>query len=247
MRTAFPVESKILPETSCPSAENVHHLDHHSIIILSSSKTCFAHHHYPVCSVPTDGDHDHHRIQRFADAAKPYRGPGTICICSPRAPQIIVAKLSRQCPATYSAAELMFLIGMLWMASSTRLQSTTVTWPPLSLIIAFAAIVHDFDHPGVNNDFLIKTKHALALTHNVSAHCYKSSMRPFAWLSMMVIVIVSLSIQVLGCMTHESCPTRQYAAELERYAMYQADHHQRIQHGQVQEVLIWANPGKILR
>lgn len=36
--------------------------------------------------------------------------------------------------------------------------------------VLYAAIIHDHGHPGVNNDFLIKTRDHLALTHNVSLH-----------------------------------------------------------------------------
>ncbi|KAK9850630.1 hypothetical protein WJX84_005118 [Apatococcus fuscideae] len=41
-----------------------------------------------------------------------------------------------------------------------RLEGLTI------LACYLAAIVHDFGHPGVNNDFLIKTRDHLALTHN---------------------------------------------------------------------------------
>ncbi|KAK9867764.1 hypothetical protein WJX84_011598 [Apatococcus fuscideae] len=37
---------------------------------------------------------------------------------------------------------------------------------PLQLACYIAAICHDFEHPGLTNDFLIKTRHQTALTYN---------------------------------------------------------------------------------
>ena len=44
--------------------------------------------------------------------------------------------------------------------------------------IVFAAAVHDLQHPGVNNDFLIKTMHPLAVRHadqSVNEHHHLST------------------------------------------------------------------------
>ena len=35
-------------------------------------------------------------------------------------------------------------------------------------LVCVAAVCHDFEHPGVNNDFLIKTANRMALMYNVS-------------------------------------------------------------------------------
>ena len=40
----------------------------------------------------------------------------------------------------------------------------------LSLLASYvAALIHDFEHSAVNNDFLIKTSHDLAITYNLQS------------------------------------------------------------------------------
>lgn len=36
----------------------------------------------------------------------------------------------------------------------------------LEMSLYLAAVCHDYDHPGLNNDFLVKSHHRLAISHN---------------------------------------------------------------------------------
>ena len=46
------------------------------------------------------------------------------------------------------------------------LQDCGITEGVLELSLYLAAACHDYDHPGLNNDFLIKSQHPLAILHN---------------------------------------------------------------------------------
>lgn len=61
--------------------------------------------------------------------------------------------------------------GVLKNKAMSRLQQVATYW---------SALVHDHEHGGVNNDFLIKTRHPLAITYNDTSplenhHCASAS------------------------------------------------------------------------